>query len=49
MKKYLDLDGLAHFLNWLIGKFVSNDDIVTDAEIDEICGTIIYTADEVEL
>ena len=39
MKDYLNFDGLTHFFNKLFEKFISKDDVITDAEIDEICNT----------
>lgn len=41
MKDYLNLEGLSYFLDKLLAKLVSNDDVITNAEIDEICGGIV--------
>jgi hypothetical protein len=47
IKDYLDLKGLVYFLNKLLDKFVTNDNIITNAKIDEICNTVILNAEEV--
>lgn len=51
MGKYLNLDGLSAFLNKLDDTFIKKDDMesITVDEIDSICGTTIYTSEEVEL
>ena len=40
MKDYLSLEGLSHFLDYLMGLFVKINDMITNYEIDEICGFI---------
>lgn len=55
MKEYLSFDGLSHFFNKLALKFATKDElktaqdnVITDDEIDEICGTSIVMASEVK-
>ena len=51
MKSYLNLDGLSHFLNKLLNKFATKeelsaveDDVLTNSEIDTICETALMPA-----
>jgi len=51
MKKYLNFDGLTHFLSNLSNKFATKDelsaaqeDVITEDEIDEICGGVVEEA-----
>lgn len=50
-KDYLNLEGLTHFFNGLSNKFATKselgdiqEDTITNAEIDEICGVIVEEA-----
>lgn len=47
MKDYLNFKGLSHFLENLLTLFLKKNDVITDEEIDEICGDSIYAASEV--
>ena len=47
MKDYLSLEGLSHFLDKLIALFAKQDDVITEEEIDEICGANILHVSEV--
>jgi len=42
-KKYLNLAGLSAFLNNLKEMFASKTDVITNDEIDEICGGAVET------
>ena len=42
-KKYLNLAGLNAFLNNLKELFASKTDVITNAEIDEVCGGTVET------
>ena len=53
-KDYLNLNGLSYFLNKLLVKFATKDElkavqenVITDDEIDEICETSVVMASEV--
>ena len=46
-KDYLNLEGLSHFFNQLLSLFAKKEDVITEEEIDEICGANIYAASEV--
>ena len=47
MKNYLNFEGLSHFLENLLGLFLKKTDVITNEEIDTICGANIYAASEV--
>ena len=56
MKYYLNFEGLSHFLSKLSSKFVTKEElnniqenVITNEEIDEICGFVIEDGEEVEL
>ena len=51
MKDYLNFEGLTHFFNKLIDKFVVKSELtsITNEEVDEICESVIYSGEEVEL
>ena len=46
-KDYLNFEGLSHFFNQLLSLFIKKEDVITEEEIDEICGANIYAASEV--
>lgn len=39
VKNYLNFEGLSHFLDNLMGLFVKTNDVITEDEIDEVCGS----------
>ena len=42
MKKYINLEGLSRFLENISGIFVGKEDVITETEVDEICGMTDY-------